>query len=185
MRKLVLLGLLGVLAITAVALARPGTPVPVPAGACREPTIHVHKSQGIVELRCAGQVRGRFEATFGAHPTGPKERQGDERTPEGRYVVSSKVVSERFYRFLGISYPNADDRARAQKLGVDNPGGGIGIHGTRPRRAGLARAWTRVAHATGLYTVWGPTDGCIALANEDIEVLFDAVAVGTPVEITP
>jgi hypothetical protein len=33
-------------------------------------------------------------ATFGASPVGPKEREGDERTPEGTYHVSFKVKTD-------------------------------------------------------------------------------------------
>jgi murein L,D-transpeptidase YafK len=153
------------------------------AGRCLEPGIVIHKGEGVVELYCHGAPTRRFAATFGAHPTGAKERRGDERTPEGRYRVKSRVVSERFHRFLGISYPNEEDRRRARALGVADPGGGIGIHGSRHPQ--LARLFTQVAHATGLHRVWGPTDGCIGLTNEDVEVLFEAVPVGTPVVITP
>ncbi len=55
----------------------------------------------------------------------------------------------------------------------------------RTRNAGLARVWTRFAHATNLYRVWGPTDGCVAISNENIETLYDTVSTGTPIEILP
>ena len=114
---------------------------------------------------------------------GPKEREGDERTPEGSYRITSKVRTPRFHRFLGISYPNAQDRAHARKKGIRRIGGGIGIHGTRADFATAARVWTRLASATGLAGVWGPTDGCIGLSNEDVEVLDKHVTIGTPVVI--
>ena len=73
----------------------------------------------------------------------------------------------------------------ARAMGVARPGGGIGIHGVRRSRSTLARAWIHVAHDLGLQSTWGPTDGCIALANEDIEYLYARVTVGTPIEIVP
>jgi murein L,D-transpeptidase YafK len=161
-----------------------------PAGAagdeaCRAPEIRVYKREGVLELVCEGAVRRTMAATFGGNPVGPKQEEGDQRTPEGTYRIASRVKSERFHRFLGVSYPNDDDRRRAAEKGITKLGGGIGIHGTRERLAGVARLWTRLASAAGIAGKWGPTDGCIGVANEDVEVLFKAVAVGTRVTIAP
>src|SRR5262249_27427458 len=146
--------------------------------------IRVFKREGTVELLCEGAVRRTMAATFGKNPVGPKEREGDERTPEGTYRISSRVVDERFHRFLGVSYPNEEDRRRAAEKGVTKLGGGIGIHGANAKLAGLARAWTRFASATGLAGVWGPTDGCIGVVNEDAEALYKLVPIGTKVVIS-
>ncbi len=154
------------------------------AGVCASPEIRVWKREGELELVCGGVVRRVVPATFGADPVGPKEREGDERTPEGVYTVTSKSKSDRFHRFLAVSYPNDDDRRRAKEKGTARLGGGIGIHGVRADLATPARAWTRFARATGLAGVWGPTDGCIGLVNEDVEGIYDAVPVGTRVAIS-
>jgi murein L,D-transpeptidase YafK len=161
-----------------------------PAGAdgeepCHAPEIRVYKREGVVELLCDGAVRRTMAATFGGNPVGPKEQEGDERTPEGPYRIASKVKSERFHRFLGVSYPNEDDRRHAAEKGITKLGSGIGIHGTRAKLAGVARLWTRLASAAGVAGMWGPTDGCIGVANEDVEVLFKAVPIGTRVMIAP
>jgi murein L,D-transpeptidase YafK len=170
------------LAAAGVALARPRR---IPAPPCPSPEIHISKRDAVVELLCESRVVRRFPATFGANPSGPKEREGDERTPEGEYRITSRLVTPRFHRFLGLDYPNEKDRKHAQEQGIQKPGGGVGIHGVNASRAGIARIWTRVAAATRLSRVWGPTDGCIALVNEDVEALHDAVKVGTRVVITP
>lgn len=159
-----------------------------PAGAsgdapCRAPEVRIYKREGALDLICDGTVRQTMAATFGGNPVGPKEQEGDQRTPEGTYRIASRVQSERFHRFLGVSYPNDDDRRRAAQKGITKLGGGIGIHGTKVRLAGMARIWTRLASATGLAGVWGPTDGCIGVTNEDVEALFKAVPVGTRVVI--
>jgi len=179
-----------VLAALGVSLAGSLIAIAWPAGAggaeaCRAPEIHIYKREGALDLLCGGAVRRTMAATFGGNPVGPKEREGDQRTPEGTYRIASKVKSDRFHRFLGVSYPNEDDRRRAAEKGITKPGGGIGIHGTRAKLAGVARLWTRLASAAGLAGVWGPTDGCIGVANEDVEVLFKAVPVGTKVVIAP
>jgi len=149
---------------------------------CAQPEIRVFKRESVLELICAGTVTRSMPATFGPNPIGPKEREGDGRTPEGTYRVSVKVKNH-FHRFLGVSYPNEQDLERARALGIKNPGGAIGIHGVDDERAPLSRLWIRFAHATDLARVWGPTAGCIALTNEDVEVLFDAVPIGTKIVI--
>jgi L,D-peptidoglycan transpeptidase YkuD (ErfK/YbiS/YcfS/YnhG family) len=45
--------------------------------------------------------------------------------------------------------------------------------------------WIPFAHHFGLIQRWGPTDGCIALSNDDVEELYRHVDVGTPVIISP
>ena len=152
---------------------------------CVQPSVLVRKREGIVELSCQGRPPQRFLATFGQQPVGPKLREGDERTPEGTYHISSRVETPRFHRFLGVSYPNAQDIRRAKELGITRLGGGIGIHGVQASKNTLARIWLRLGHTLLLNRLWGPTDGCIGVANEDIEVLYRSVRVGTPVVITP
>ena len=71
---------------------------------------------------------------------GPKQQEGDHKTPEGSYRIDSRNPSSRFHRALHISYPNEADEARARKLSVD-PGGNIMIHGIQN---GLG--WIGVAH---------------------------------------
>ena len=61
-------------------------------------------------------------------PRGPKIAAGDERTPEGDYVLDRKNEKSNFYKSIHISYPNGFDRERAAQLGV-SPGGSIMIHG--------------------------------------------------------
>jgi murein L,D-transpeptidase YafK len=171
------------LSISASALSWP-SPKASPL-ACKAPSIHVFKREGVLELHCEGKLARQMGATFGQNPQGPKEREGDERTPEGAYRISSKVVSERFHRFLGVSYPNEEDLRRAKQKGIEKPGFGIGIHGTTKKLAPLARAWIRVARTTGLVSKIGPTDGCIGVDNEDVEALYTIVPIGTPVFIAP
>ena len=108
---------------------------------------------------------------FGAEPVGHKRFAGDERTPEGRYTIDARNPASAYHLSLRISYPNPVDRAYAAQRGRD-PGGDIFIHGQ-------PNAWP-TGRVPGDWT-----DGCIALANSEIEELWSAVADGTPVEIRP
>jgi len=120
------------------------------------------------------KVLKTYRVSLGTEPVGAKERAGDHKTPEGNYTVDSKNPHSQFYRALHLSYPNAADRARARKLGV-NPGGDIEIHG-------LGEKYGWIGPAQRLYD-W--TDGCIAVTNQEIGEVYEMVPVGTPVEIKP
>jgi hypothetical protein len=61
---------------------------------------------------------------------GPKLRQGDQQVPEGIYPIESLNPNSRFHLALRVGYPNASDRAQADKEGRTNLGGDIMIHGS-------------------------------------------------------
>ena len=115
-----------------------------------------------------------FHVAFGPHPEGHKTRQGDGRTPEGNYVLDARNSASAYYRSLHVSYPNAQDRAQAARLGV-SPGGDIMVHG-QPNGWGAFAAVTQQRN-------W--TLGCIALTNDDMDVVWSSVPVGTPIHIEP
>ncbi len=134
----------------------------------------VIKSERTLVLLRDGEPLRRYEIRLGARPEGHKEREGDERTPEGRYVLDWRNPDSRFYRSIHISYPSALDRAWARSKGFD-PGGDVMIHG-EPAGGPLA------ALADAGFD-W--TDGCIAVANEQMDEIWEAVPNGTPIEIRP
>lgn len=121
-----------------------------------------------------GAVVRAYRVALGRNPNGAKVREGDGRTPEGRYVLDWRNPRSRFYRSIHISYPNPADRARARRLGVA-PGGDIMIHGF-PRRLEAPGA----QHGR-----WDWTNGCIAVTNAEMDEIWHAVADGTPIEILP
>jgi murein L,D-transpeptidase YafK len=106
--------------------------------------------------------------------TGQKQQAGDRKTPEGLYVVDAKNAGSGFHRAFHLSYPNAEDRQRAQRLGK-SPGGDIEIHGQKNSLAWLGPLARHVD--------W--TAGCIALNNDEIDAIWSIVPVGTTVEIDP
>ncbi|MCH2076694.1 MAG: L,D-transpeptidase family protein [Rhodobacteraceae bacterium] len=115
-----------------------------------------------------GEILTTFDFELGFAPTGDKEISGDGRTPEGRYFIDRKNPNSQFHLSLGISYPNAADRAYAAALG-ESPGGDIFIHGT-PRRFRGTDDWT-----------WG----CLAVTDREMEEIYAMVEVGTPIMILP
>ena len=137
-------------------------------------TVLVIKSEKRLYLLHKGVPFATFPVTFGGQPEGHKQSRGDQRTPEGHYKLDYKNVNSKFYKSIHISYPNADDKALARKLGL-NPGGDIMIHGQ-------ANGWE---WATSIVQLFSWTDGCIALSNEDMDQVWAAVDPGTPIEIRP
>ena len=121
-----------------------------------------------------GIVYETFHVVFGPKPQGPKLTEGDERTPEGQYILDYKKRKSRFYRAIHISYPNAEDRARSARLGL-HPGDHIMIHGQPKTKRAIAK--------DARYFNW--TNGCIAVANEDMHIIWEAVDAGTPITIEP
>lgn len=136
--------------------------------------VEVYKSQKKLYLLKDGLRYMEFPIALGPRPRGHKVEAGDERTPEGSYTLDAKNPDSSFYKSIHISYPNDRDLQRAYDRGV-NPGNSIMIHGlpnnnTMP--ASLVQAFN-----------W--TDGCIAVTNENMEIIWRAVKTGTPIEIFP
>lgn len=122
-----------------------------------------------------GQRRlASYDIALGRNPAGHKQREGDSRTPEGRYRVDWRNPQSAYHLSLHVSYPNDDDKARAAARGED-PGGMIMIHGL-PNGLG----W---AGASALMRDW--TEGCIAVTNDAIAEIWRLVPDGTLIEIKP
>jgi murein L,D-transpeptidase YafK len=101
-------------------------------------------------------------------------REGDHRTPEGRYVIDRHNPNSAFHLALHVSYPSTSDSARASSGGY-SPGGDIMVHGMRN-----GFGWIGRAH---LLVNW--TTGCVAVTDAEIDELYQAVPDGTPIVIRP
>jgi murein L,D-transpeptidase YafK len=130
------------------------------------------KSDERLYLLRDGATIAEFSVAFGANPVGHKEQEGDERTPEGNYLLDYKKADSSFYKAIHISYPNDSDKQAAATKGVD-PGGLIMIHGQRNRLGWLSLITQRFN--------W--TDGCIAVTNREMDQIWNSVSVNTPIEI--
>lgn len=136
--------------------------------------IIVEKSEHLMYVMAGDSILAKFSIALGANPKGHKHQEGDERTPEGLYVLDYKNSDSSFYKSIHISYPNAEDVKAAEVAGVD-PGGQIMIHGQRNGFGWLARITQR--------SDW--TDGCIAITDAEMDRLWKLVRVGTTIEIRP
>ena len=134
----------------------------------------IEKKARRLTLLADGEVIKTYRIALGGNPVGPKERQGDNKTPEGNYTIESRNRASKYHLSLRISYPNAKDKTRARKLG-QSPGGDIMIHGIKN---GLS--WVGPLHAQ---IDW--TQGCIAVTDEEMEEIDRLVPNGTHVEIRP
>jgi murein L,D-transpeptidase YafK len=134
----------------------------------------VNKSEKMLYLLSDGERIKQYSISLGANPLGHKQQEGDERTPEGKYVLDYKKNDSSFYKAIHISYPNDEDKATAKQNGV-NPGGLIMIHGQRNGLGWLS--W--------LSQHFNWTNGCIAVTNDEMDEIMSLVKVGTPIEILP
>lgn len=136
--------------------------------------ILIEKAERRLTLFSKGAVLKTYRIALGGNPVGPKERQGDNKTPEGTYTIDARNRDSRYHLSLHISYPNEEDQRRARALGVA-PGGDIMIHGIKN-----GFSWVGDAHAE---VDW--TRGCIAVTDEEIEEIERLAPDGTVVEIRP
>jgi murein L,D-transpeptidase YafK len=134
----------------------------------------VLKKERTLQLLSLGKVIKSYKVALGGDPPGPKTRQGDHKTPEGVYTLDSRNAHSQFYKSIHISYPSARDRASARAQGV-SPGGEVFVHGL-PN----GYRWLGSSHRMKDWT-----DGCIAVTNEEIDEIWEAVTDGTPIEIRP
>jgi murein L,D-transpeptidase YafK len=167
--KLALLALFSLASVSSWAFSATDRPLPPTAMADK---VVVLKSYRQLLLMRGDEVLKRYIVSLGGNPVGPKIRQGDNKTPEGSYVLDRHNVNSQYHRSIHISYPNADDVARARKLGV-SPGGELFIHG-------LPNGFHGDSGALGDWT-----EGCIAVSDAEMDEIWRAVADGTPIEIRP
>ena len=135
----------------------------------------VEKAKRTLYLYRGQECLKSYPVALGQRPCGAKRRAGDLRTPEGRYTLDWRNPDSKYFRSIHISYPNARDLQEARRTGQD-PGGEIMIHGAPGDPAEQSRLIGKGAD-------W--TAGCIALCDEDMQEIWDAVEDGTPIEILP
>jgi hypothetical protein len=120
-----------------------------------------------------GRPKYEFDAELGKNWVGDKRVKGDFATPEGMYKITRKFDSRKtkYYKALLLDYPNDEDTARFRaeiEKGSLPPnakiGGLIEIHGN----GGKGIDWT---------------EGCVALTDREMDIVFKIVKVGTPVTI--
>jgi murein L,D-transpeptidase YafK len=129
----------------------------------------VQKAERRMYLLHHASVLETYDVQLGFTAEGPKQFEGDGKTPEGRYRIDRRNPNSSFFLSIGIDYPNAADRAFAAKHGK-KPGGDIFIHGWGEKRRGRSKDWTA---------------GCVAVNNREMKQVYNMVRNGTPVDILP
>lgn len=134
----------------------------------------VYKAERRLELLRGTEVLRSFRIALGLKPEGHKEREGDFRTPEGRYALTERNPDSEFFLAIKISYPSEEDTRRARAAGLQ-PGGAVMIHGqpNSPR------------HSLEYYRRMDWTNGCIAVSNADMVDIWLMTGINTPIEIRP
>jgi hypothetical protein len=90
-------------------------------GKLRQARLLVNKAQRRLELWVGRHMIKAYRIQLGWRAHGPKERQGDQRTPEGRYVICAHRASA-YHRGLWLDYPNAEDARRGLGSGLIGAG---------------------------------------------------------------
>ena len=164
---ILLLGAIAVIAVAHVNLS----PLPRDALADR---ILVEKAARRLSLLRNGVVLKQYPVVLGRAPEGPKQYEGDQRTPEGLYSIDFHKPDSDYHLALHISYPEQHDVDRAAAEGF-SAGSDIMIHGL-PN----GRGWMGRFHRKKDWTA-----GCIAVTDFEIEEIYRAVPDGTAIEIRP
>jgi hypothetical protein len=134
----------------------------------------VRKGERRLYLLREERVIAEYPVRLGLNPYGHKRKEGDFRTPEGKYKLVRRNPQSEFFLSIQVSYPNREDAAVAKENG-DPPGGAIMIHGQPnvPRKS------------PEFYATRDWTDGCIALSNADMVDVWLRTGLGIPIEIKP
>jgi hypothetical protein len=120
-----------------------------------------------------GTKKYEFTTELGKNWVGDKRLMGDSATPEGMYKISKKIDKNKtkYYKALLLDYPNDEDMAKFKSdiaKGIlpasAKIGGLIEIHGN----GGKGIDWT---------------EGCVALTDKEMDIVYKIARVGTPVTI--
>lgn len=131
-------------------------------------SIEVHKADRRMYLLHGSEVLKTYKVRLGGNPIGPKQFEGDQKTPEGAYLITHRNPNSAYHLSLGVSYPNQADRDFAKSQNK-RPGGDIFIHGG-PKEWFAGRDWTA---------------GCIAVSDREMEEIFAMVNPGVQINIYP
>ena len=152
-----------------------------------KPRIVVYKKERKLELYSGEKLVRTYKIGLGFSPVADKQREGDGATPEGDFYVFVKNNKSAYYLSLGVSYPNVEDAERGLRDGLITRAQYNAIVDAHRRKVAPPQ-YTNLGgliyiHGNGAGSDW--TWGCVALENEQMKELFDAVSVGTPVTIKP
>jgi murein L,D-transpeptidase YafK len=134
----------------------------------------VRKSERRMYLMHGEAVLRSYRVALGLNPMGPKEQEGDSRTPEGHYLLTRRNPRSEYFLSIQVSYPNDRDMQRARRNRL-TPGGSIMIHGLP----------NELRREPSYYEKRDWTDGCIAVSDSDMLEIWLMTPPDTPIDILP
>ncbi|MNL06574.1 L,D-transpeptidase catalytic domain [compost metagenome] len=137
--------------------------------------IVVDKARRLIHLMHNDQIIATYRMALGTSPVGDKQKEGDNKTPEGRYFIELKHPKSEYHLGLRLNYPNKLDIEDALRQGIKDPGKDIMIHGLpnnwfKRKMINHPKDWTR---------------GCMAVTDSEIRQIYAAIDLGTYIEICP
>ncbi len=150
------------------------TPAPISGELPVADHVVVYKARRQMLLLRRGEILRTYRVSLGLQPSGPKERSGDFRTPEGSYRLTRRNSRSDYFLSVQISYPNDVDLRNA-RVNRWPAGGSVMVHGlpNSPR------------HPLNAYASQDWTDGCIALTNSDMVEFWLMTQTNIPIDILP
>jgi L,D-peptidoglycan transpeptidase YkuD (ErfK/YbiS/YcfS/YnhG family) len=120
-----------------------------------------------------GVKKYEYHVELGKNWVGDKKVKGDKATPEGMYRITKKFGSNKtkYHKALLIDYPNETDKEEFKKEITS---------GTLPRSAKIG-SLIEIHGDGGRGVDW--TEGCVALTNSEMDIVYKIAAEGTPVTI--
>jgi murein L,D-transpeptidase YafK len=151
------------------------------------PRLVVEKRKRRLSLFDGATIVATFRVGLGGNPEGPKSREGDGRTPEGQLRIVTRNAKSKYRKFLGLGYPTAADAIRGASNGVVTSDERDAI--VAAQREGVAPPWnTRLGGTVGVHGHGSAVDwtlGCIAVDDDVIDLLWEAVPIGTEIDVLP
>jgi murein L,D-transpeptidase YafK len=120
-----------------------------------------------------GEIIKTYRVSLGFNPVGPKEKEGDGKTPEGLYQLIKNPGTLHPLGYM-VTYPTPEQTTAAHAKGID-PGFDILIHGFSKKTKNQTKDHWK--------DDW--TQGCIAVTDKELLELRDIVPFGTTIEILP
>ena len=149
------------------------------------PNIVIKKKKRLLQIFDGDRLVREYKMVLGFSAKGDKQIEGDGRTPEGEFYVFTKNSESKFYLSLGLSYPNIENAKRGLEDKIISPEEYDAIEKAINEKQKPPQK-TRLGgeiyiHGGGTETDW--TNGCVAVRNEEMKEIFDAIPVGARVRI--
>ena len=149
-------------------------------------SITVNKTEKTLVITKDGQDVATLSIRTGS-VEGAKSASGDNKTPEGTYYICSKKTKSDGTRFIGVSYPNAEDSQsalgddRIDQSAFDQIKAALDDKKAPPSNTALGGD----IGFSPTYDEAESTKGNIALKSLDLDTLWDYVEIGVSVKILP